>query len=120
MTHRSTTFDIRSAACFIRETESLIQAGRERKRAAVLQHTINVLKARFTGTQMQAWITGSLIREGTFGEGSDIDIVLKNYTGSRFDIWCDLADELGENLDVILYEKCGFREHLDEHSLKVV
>lgn len=92
----------------------------EKERLEVLSKTTEVLKSYFADKGIQVYLIGSLIQEGKFTRRSDVDIVLKGFHGDRFELWPDLEQKIDRKVEVILYEKCGFQDHVDRYGLRIV
>lgn len=92
----------------------------EKERLQVLEQTLVVLKDFFKESPPEVILVGSLIVPGAFNSSSDIDIVLKNFHGDRFEVWPLLERKLGRDIEIIIYEKCSFRDHIDQFGLKVL
>lgn len=61
---------------------------------------------------------GSLVRQGEFGETSDVDLALETEaTGmSLYQLTAVLAEETGHSVDVVLLPECRFRERIEREG----
>lgn len=92
----------------------------EVKRKAILKKTISTLKAILSNTDIEVYLVGSIIMPYKFRKDSDIDIVIKDYKGDRLSLWSLLDEKLKRNVDLIIFEKCGFKEEIKKYGLKVI
>lgn len=113
-------FDIDRAKHFLSERERKENEQREQERQQLLEKVISTLKSEFSGQSVEVFLVGSIIHPYKFTHRSDVDIVLKNFTGDRFAIWTRLENLIKRDVEVILYEKCHFKEYLDKEGLKVL
>lgn len=92
----------------------------ELARKNVLQTAISALKKEFKDTDIEVYLVGSIIRPHSFSSRSDVDIVLKNYHGDRFELWSKLESAIGREVEIILFESCHFKEFIEKEGLKVI
>ena len=114
------SFNSDEAKKFLEEREVKEKQQRETERKNLLQQVISVLRKEFSNTTTEVYLIGSIIRPFGFNSKSDVDIVLKNYTGDRFDIWTKLEAQVGRTVEIILFEKCLFQEFVLKEGLKVL
>jgi len=91
----------------------------EGQRQATLQAVVASIKEELSGSGTEAYLVGSIIRPFHFSPRSDVDIVLKNYTGDRFDFWTKLEEKIKRPVEIILFETCPFQEFVLRDGLKV-
>ena len=113
-------FDQDAAKKFLLDREAKEKALNEQIRNEVLERAISVLKEEFEASDVEVYLVGSLIRPHAFTKNSDVDIVLKNFSGDRFEIWTKLEEEIGRDVEVILFESCSFKEFVESDGMKVV
>ncbi len=113
-------FDINQAKKFLENRESLIMEKSEQERSYVLKKAIHCLEELFAHTNVEVYLVGSITKPYTFHPRSDVDIVVKNFTGDRFDLWTKLETLIGKNVEVILFENCHFQEHVLKSGYKVL
>lgn len=113
-------FDSEGAQKFLAEREKREKEERETVRKKLLQEVISVLKEEFKHTSVEVYLVGSILRPYSFSTHSDVDVVLKNYKGDRFDFWTKLEKKLGRNVEIIPFETCPFQEFVLKEGLKVL
>ena len=113
-------FDKAEAKSFLSKKEQERKDFLEKERLAVLERTKKILKDYFAGQSVEIFLVGSITREYAFTERSDVDIVLKNFEGNRFAVWAELERKIDRDVEIILYEKSRFKDHIDENGLKVL
>lgn len=113
-------FDIDQAKKFLQNRESLEKEQRERERVAILALVENTLKSLFRNNNIEIYLVGSITQPYMFYLHSDIDIVIKNYKGDRFDLWTKLETLIKRKVEVILFENCHFQEHVIKNGCKVL
>lgn len=113
-------FDVEAAKKHLAKQEENTKELNEKCRQDLLEKAVNYLKKLFSGTEVGVVLVGSITRPYSFRKASDIDVVLKNFKGDRLDILTDLETHLGREVEVILYEKCHFKDHIDDQGLKVL
>lgn len=111
-------FDFEEAKKFLLQREKKEKEERECERELLLQKAIHWLKREFQGTNVTAYLVGSILRK--FSGRSDIDVVLQNFTGDRFSIWTRMQQDLGRDVEIILFESCGFQQDVLANGLKVI
>ncbi len=92
----------------------------EDTRLKLLEKVSCTIKKAFKGTPVEIYLVGSIIRPYQFTEYSDVDIVVKNSTSDSFDLWKSIENEVGRELEVILFEKCHFQESIVTHGMRIV
>lgn len=112
-------FDSEAAEKFLRAREEKEKRQREEERLAVLEKAIAILEQEFTESSTEAYLIGSILTPFAFLRSSDVDIVLKNYKGDRFDLWTRLEEKLGRQVEVILFETSPFQEFVVKEGFKV-
>ncbi len=92
----------------------------EQVRQIELAKIIKILKEEFVNQAIEVFLVGSITQPYKFHKNSDIDIVLKNFKGDRFDTWSSIDRKIDRTIELILYKKCHFKDHIDQHGLKVL
>jgi predicted nucleotidyltransferase len=113
-------FDTEAAIKFLRERERSEKNEREEERQKVLHKVTLVLKEKFADSGVDVYLIGSILEPFGFSPHSDIDIVVKNFHGDRFDLWTALEHQCGRTVEIILFESCSFADHVVKYGLKVV
>lgn len=113
-------FDRQEAKKKLLRQEQLQIDEAEAKRREILDLTMRVLNDEFSGQGIEVYLVGSLITPYGFNSHSDIDIVLRNFSGDRFEIWAHLEGKINRTLEIILFEKCEFKEYILEKGMRVV
>ena len=113
-------FDREEAKKFLLAKEEKEKEHGEKKRKALLSKTISVLEKAFKGSSVEVYLIGSILQPFNFTSQSDIDVVLKNYTGDRFEFWAKLEREIGRKVEIIPFETCHFQELVMKNGFKVV
>lgn len=116
----SEDFDRKRAKKSLQIREENEREQREQKRLECLEKVIKLLRNEFAENEVQIFLVGSITRPYQFYDNSDIDIVVKGFTGDRFELWSKLERILDRNIEIIKYENCGFQDHIDTQGLKVV
>ena len=114
------SFDREKAKKHLSEQVELEKESNEKERQALLEKTIFVLNEKLSGKGLEIYLVGSITKPYAFTQLSDIDIVLKGFRGDRFELWTQLEELIGRNIELILYESCSFKEDLDSLGLKVI
>ncbi len=65
------------------------------------------------------YFTGSIVKPGAFSPGSDIDIAVEGFPGSRLDLYTDLSSLLDQPIDIILMETCHFADSIRRNGIQV-
>lgn len=95
---------------------------REKERLRLLAFTIDALKTvapRFAVSE--AYVAGSLCKEGRFHSHSDIDIAVTGLTHENyFAFMAAMQDLLPIQVEVIELENCRFAEKIRNNGLKVL
>ncbi len=113
-------FDAKKAKEYLQKREREQQEEKERERKVVLERVLLTLKKEFAGTQVEVYLVGSILRPFAFSSQSDVDIVLKNFQGDRFDLWPKLEEKIERKVEIILFETCHFQQFVLKEGLKVV
>ena len=113
-------FDKEESKRIISKKIQLEKEKSEKERQVLLQKVISILKQELSGKDLEVYLVGSITRPYSFSQRSDIDIVVKGYHDDRFDLWTRLEGLFKRDVEVILYEKCPFKEELDKIGLKVI
>lgn len=113
-------FDQEAAEKHLLERERIARESREKLRLDTLSMCQAYLKERFSSKKIEVYLVGSLTRPYDFHRHSDIDIVLKGFSGDRFEIWTELERAFNRQVEVILFEFCPFQEYVVEQGIKVV
>jgi predicted nucleotidyltransferase len=112
-------FDVEAARKFLSERERQESDAQEKARKELLEKVILVLKDEFLGSSVEVYLVGSIIRPHSFSARSDVDVVLKNFKGDRFDLWTKLEEKFGRSVEIIPFETCSFREFVLKEGLRV-
>lgn len=113
-------FDREKAKDFLLRKEAQEREENETTRKESLQKVSEFLKREFSGQNVEVYLVGSITQPFQFTTRSDIDVVLKNFHGDRFDIGSRLESALGRNIEIILYERCAFQDHVIKYGLKII
>ena len=113
-------FDREEAKKFLLEKENKEKERKELERKHVLQQVIDVLKEEFAGSSVEVYLVGSIIIPFSFSDRSDVDIVVKNYIGDRFDLWAKLDRKIDRDIEIILFETCHFQDSVIKNGLRVL
>jgi len=113
-------FDYEAAKKSLRLKEEKENAQKEEDRLHFLQRVKTILKEEFNGTGVEVYLVGSILQPSRFTSMSDIDIVLKNFHGDRFELWAKLDRKIGRTLEIIIFETCHFQDFVLKDGLKVV
>lgn len=113
-------FDSEEAKKFLFAKEEKEKGQREEERKALFEKVVEILKKEFKGTSVEAYLVGSILQPFHFFSHSDIDIVLKNYQGDRFDFWVKLEKQIGREVEIIPFETCSFQEFVLKEGFQVI
>lgn len=113
-------FDVNKAKKFLEDRELAEKEKKEAERKATLKLVIDSLKNVFFSTDVEVYLVGSIIKPYMFRADSDVDIVLKNFKGDRFDIWTRLEEMIKRNVEVIIFENCHFQNYIFQSGYKVL
>lgn len=113
-------FDLNQAKKFLENREIQKKEEHERERIALLSIVINSLKDLFSNSDVEVYLVGSITQPYKFHPQSDVDIVLKNFKGDRFEIWTEMETKIKRNVEIILFETSHFQEHVLTKGLKVL
>ena len=113
-------FDSEEAKKYLLAQEQQKKQKCEEERKKLLQTIITLLKRELEGKAIEVYLIGSIIRPFAFSLHSDIDIVLKNYHGDRFDLWAKLEREIERKVEIIPFETCHFQEFVIKEGFKVI
>ncbi|RLE07785.1 nucleotidyltransferase domain-containing protein [Candidatus Aerophobetes bacterium] len=98
--------DISECARYLKDKEERRILERENLRRKVMRKLslLSEVLNNFPGVK-KAYIFGSILKKGRFGENSDIDIALEgNVKRDYFLIWGKLEEKLGERVDLRILE----------------
>ena len=112
-------FDVDQSRRFLAQKEIDKKEKREEERKVVLALAIRSLTDLFQGTGVEVFLVGSITQPHLFHSHSDVDIVLKNFAGDRFEVWTKLESMLHRNVEIILFEHCPFQEHVLRNGYRV-
>jgi len=113
-------FDSNQAREFLQERELREREARELERTAIFTTAVDTLKDIFRNKNVEVYLVGSITQPHMFYPNSDIDIVLKNFHGDRFDLWAQLENMLKRKIEIILFERCHFQDHIIKNGYKVI
>lgn len=114
------SFNADEAREYLLKQEQLEKKKREEERLATLDHVARCLKEMFLDSPVEVYLVGSITKPNSFNKRSDIDVVLKNFKGDRFAVWTELESKVRRRVEVILFERSHFKEHIEQEGLKVV
>ena len=113
-------FDTQQAKEFLASRELQEREQREHERIAVLTLVTDSLKKLFSHSNVEVYLVGSITKPYAFYPHSDVDVVLRNFQGDRFDIWTKLETMITRNVEIIIFKDCHFQEHVISAGYKVV
>lgn len=113
-------FDPEEAKKFLSQRQDEEKEKLELERQHIFKQAVSFLTAEFKGSDVEVYLIGSVIQPYRFTTSSDVDIVLKNFTGDRFDIWPRCEEMIGREVEVIQFEKCTFQDFVINHGYKVI
>lgn len=113
-------FDSDEAKKYLFAKEEKEKEQRENERKLLLKKAISILEKEFKGSSVEVYLVGSILRPFSFSIHSDIDVVLKNYIGDRFDFWVKLEKEMGRKVEIIPFETCHFQEFVIKEGFRVI
>lgn len=113
-------FDRDEAKKYLAEQDRQQREQQEKERSLLFQKAVAILKKKFEGTAVEVYLVGSITQPYQFRTTSDVDIVLKNFTGDRFDVWTQMEKEIGRPVEIILFEICSFQEFVLSDGYKVI
>ena len=113
-------FDQEDAKKFLADRANKEKDRYEKERKTLLEQVISILRQEFGGSSVEVYLVGSIIRPFAFSSRSDVDIVLKNYEGDRFDLWTRLEKKVSRSVEIILFETCPFQDFVLKDGFKVV
>lgn len=116
----ASSFDPDLAKKHLEARESQEREAREKERIAAFTAVVHRLKGMEFPQQIEVYLVGSITQPYLFYPHSDIDIVVKNFQGDRFDLWTQLEELLGRRVEIILFEKCHFQDHILKNGYKVI
>ncbi|MHB8204211.1 MAG: nucleotidyltransferase family protein [Desulfomonilaceae bacterium] len=93
---------------------------REKLRQTVLVRLDEALKVLSEKYQWhEAFIFGSVTREGAFHDGSDVDVGIEGLNPlDHYAFVADISSLLERDIDVVLLEECGFAEKIKKKGQK--
>lgn len=112
-------FDREKAKKFLLAKEEKEKEQKEKERSTVLQKTLSFLQKEFKGSTVEVYLVGSILQPFQFSTHSDVDIVLKNYQGDRFNFWIKLEKEIGRRVEIIPFETCRFQEFVLKNGYNI-
>ena len=104
----------------LREKSLRKKQAEELRRKELLGSIIDRLKlyfGKYPGCNV--YLTGSIVKPGSFSDRSDIDIAVENYTGSRLDLFMELSELIDLPVDLIIMERCHFIDQIREKGVRV-
>jgi predicted nucleotidyltransferase len=113
-------FDKEQAKKFLIEREAQEKEHDEQERLDLLAKVLRILKELFSNSDVEIYLVGSIIHPYKFHSKSDVDIVVKNYKGDRFDLWTKLESLIQKKVEVIIFENCSFQDHVTKAGYKVL
>ena len=112
-------FDVKAAKEFLEAKELKEKTQREEERVFFLEKVRAMLQGEFSESSVEVYLVGSILRPYQFYSHSDVDVVVKNFTGDRFAFWTKLESILQRNVEIILFENCPFQEYVLEKGQKI-
>ena len=113
-------FDADKAKKFLEIREGEEKENKEIERKSIFMLAIDSLKKLFSHTSVEVYLIGSVTQPYKFHSRSDVDIVLRNFHGDRFEVWTQLELLIKKNVEVIIFENCQFQEHVLKNGYKVL
>lgn len=113
-------FDPEQAKKYLQERELREKDAREQARKALLPIVKESIDKIFSDTDVEVFLVGSITQPYQFSSNSDVDIVLKNFNGDRFDVWSKLEREINRDIEVILFEHCHFQDHVTKYGKRIL
>ena len=113
-------FDPEKARHTLEQKEKARKEAGEALRLSTLQKAKTAVTTLFRASGVEIYFVGSVIQPYQFRADSDIDVVLRGFKGDRFEVWTQLEEAIGRPVEVMLFEKIEFQEHVLQHGLKVV
>jgi predicted nucleotidyltransferase len=113
-------FNIDKAKRFLESRELEEKEKRETDRNSTLVLATNALKDLFSHTDVEVYLIGSITKPHMFSPYSDVDVVLRNFKGDRFDVWTGLETIIKKKVEVIIFENCLFQEYILKNGYKVI
>src|ERR1700733_16166033 len=107
-------FDAEGAKKYLEAREQREREENENLRRLVLEKTLCALKEEPFEKGVEVFLVGSVTQPYAFTKSSDIDIVVKNFHQDRFDLWTRLESRIGRNIEVIQFENCSFKNHIEK------
>jgi len=115
----SDEFNQEEAKKFLLNREQREKEEQEKERQEILKKAVAIIQRELQNAHLEVYLVGSILRPYSFSANSDIDIVIKNFKGDRFDLWTKLEKEIGRKVEIILFETCSFQEFVLKEGLKV-
>jgi predicted nucleotidyltransferase len=85
----------------------------EEMRKYELEYAKDCLRKYFEGIEgCKVYLFGSILRPGKFHQKSDIDIAVKDFKGSRLELYTDISVFFNHEIDVVLMEDCSFADEI--------
>jgi predicted nucleotidyltransferase len=112
-------FDENASRENLKRKEIANRAGSEELRRKLLSTTMDILHKEIDQKGTEIWLIGSILKPNGFTKRSDIDIVVKNYKGDRFDLWTLLESKIDHEIEIIRFEECDFQDDILKYGLKV-
>jgi len=116
----SSPFDESAAIENLKNIEKRAAADRESMRVSLLEKVKSILVQELSAKKCDVWLIGSLIQEGHFSKRSDVEIVIKNYEGDRFDLWTFLERKIGHQIMIFSFENCHFQDFVHNYGKKIL
>jgi uncharacterized protein len=113
-------FDREAARKNLYEKDRVAKELHEEERKRLLAHALSILTDEFKGSGVEVYLVGSILRPFNFTPHSDVDIVVKNFTGDRFQLWTRLEEQIGRPVEIILFDSCQFKEFIETEGRKVI
>jgi predicted nucleotidyltransferase len=113
-------FDINEAKKNLERREQDEKEKREQERLAMFSRATEALKSIPFDPQVEVYLVGSITRPYQFHPHSDVDVVVRNFQGDRFDLWTQLEELIKRNVEIIIFENCHFQDFVLKMGYKVL
>jgi predicted nucleotidyltransferase len=91
----------------------------EKLRLAELKKAEKILQKYFEHSNTKVYLFGSITQPFMFSKLSDIDIAVENCNISRIDLFIELEQLFDKKIDLIILEKCTFRDDILKNGIIV-
>ncbi len=112
--------DIERIRDFLDRRARKLRNKREEPRFLILERAKLAIAEVFPGSGEEVYLIGSVARPFHFYSFSDVDIAVKKFPGDILEIQARLEILLDRDVDMIVYEKSRFKEHIDRYGVRVI